>query len=178
MNKAIELLFDEHDIILDAINIAKDLKNIINKPEMYRQQVFELISFFREYADKYHHYKEEEILFPEMSKANELLESGVIQEMLENHSDFRELIAGIESLTKEGNYDAAQQKLEQYVESLTDHIAVENDEVFEIATTLFSEKELDNIYFKFKDIDNDLGESNKTGLRERLNKIKMAAALN
>ena len=107
-----------------------------------------------------------------MIKANELLESGVVKEMLDNHEDFRVLIAGIETLTKEKKYTSAQDKLAEYVEALTDHIAVENEEVFEIATTLFSEKELENIYFRFKDIDYELGENNKEGLRERLNKIK------
>ena len=172
MNKAVELLYDEHEIIMDAISVAKELRKKIEQPELYEQQVFALISFFREYADKYHHYKEEEILFPEMIKANELLESGVVKEMLDNHEDFRVLIAGIETLTKEKKYTSAQDTLAEYVEALTDHIAVENEEVFEIATTLFSEKELENIYFKFKDIDYELGENNKEGLRERLNKIK------
>ncbi len=172
MNKAVELLYEEHELIMDAISIAKELHVKIETPKLYEQQVFDLISFFREYADKYHHYKEEEILFPEMIKANELLESGVVKEMLDNHEDFRALIAEIETLTKDKKYSSAQNKLEEYVEALTDHIAVENEEVFEIATTLFNEKQLENIYFRFKDIDNELGEGNKEVLREQLKRIK------
>lgn len=169
---AIKILFEEHEIITDATNIAKGLRKIIDKPELYEQHVLGLIAFFREYADKYHHHKEEDILFPEMIKANELLESGVIQEMFENHENFRELIAEIEQLTKDKNYLSAQNKLEQYADSLIDHIAVENEEVFEIAKTLFSDSELEKIYFRFKDLDNELGENNKNILQERLNRIQ------
>ena len=171
MENAIQILFDEHKIIIHATEIAKGLRNLIDKPTLYEQQVLELISFFRKYADGFHHHKEEEILFPEMVKENELLETGVLQEMFENHEGFRVLIAEVETLTKAKDYLAAQNKLEQYVEALTDHIAVENEEVFEIATTLFNDIQLERIYFKFKDIDNELGESNKLKLQEQLNKI-------
>lgn len=171
MNNPIDLLFKEHEIITEAGNIAKDLRKIIDNPQLYEKQVSGLITFFREFADQYHHHKEEEILFPEMIKANELLESGVILEMFENHGDFRELISEIELLTKNKNYQKAQDKLEEYVNSLIDHIAVENEEVFEIAKTLFSDSELEKIYFKFKDIDNELGEANKKRLQEQLKNI-------
>lgn len=172
MNNPIDLLYKEHEIILDAANVAKQLRIIIDNPDLYEKQVFELLSFFKKYADQYHHHKEEEVLFPEMIKANELLESGVIQEMFENHEDFRELIEEIKQSTKSKDYQNAQNKLEQYIDALIDHIAVENEEVFEIAKTLFSSEELENIYFKFKDIDREFGENNKILLQEQINKIR------
>lgn len=172
MKNPIDLLYKEHEVITEATSIAKDLRNIIDKPQLYEQAIFELIAFFREYGDNYHHHKEEEILFPEMLIANELLKQGVVLEMFENHETFRELIREIEQFTKDKNYISAQNKLEQYVNLLIDHIAVENEEVFEIAKTLFSDSELEKIYFRFKDIDNELGENNKNNLRERLNRIQ------
>lgn len=171
MNNPLDLLYKEHEVISEAINVAKDLRRMVDKPELYQQQISELISFFKEYGDKYHHHKEEEILFPEMVKANNLLESGVLQEMLEHHEDFRELIGEIEQLTESRDYFGAQDKLEKYVDLLADHIAVENEEVFEIAKSLFSESELENIYFRFKDIDCVYGENGKNILQEKLNNI-------
>ena len=164
----ITLLHDEHEIILDAIRIAKELRKHTGNGGLYEQKVSALIAFFREYADKYHHYKEEEVLFPEMVKANELLESGVIQEMFENHEDFRALIREIEQLTKDKKHEDAQNKLEQYVEALTDHIAVENEEVFEIARSLFSDIEMEKIFFRFMDLDADLGDKRKLELKAQL----------
>jgi hemerythrin-like domain-containing protein len=116
---------------------------------MYEDTVRQLISFFRSYADKYHHYKEEKILFPEMSKRNELLMDGAIKEMLENHEDFREMIRGIEQFLDEKNYSGARQQLEKYTEALLNHIAVENDEVFLMAESIFTEEELKKISHRF-----------------------------
>lgn len=177
MNNPIDLLYKEHELIVEAAEIAKELRLLIDKRELYEKKVFELISFFREFADSCHHQKEEQVLFPEMIKANELLESGVVMEMFENHEDFRELISEIEQLTKEKNYENAQNKLEQYVDSLIDHIAVENEEVFEIAKTLFNDQEMEKIYFKFKDIDYEYGENKKNDLEEKLNTIRNNTAV-
>ena len=53
-------------------------------------------------------------------------------------------------------------------QDLLDHIAAENDELFVLAETLMSEDELETIYFKFKDIDMELGEVNKIELEESI----------
>ncbi len=64
----------------------------------------------------------------------------------------------------EKKYEAAQHQLEQYAEALFDHIAVENEEVFQAAASLFSDAELEKISFRFLDCDRDLG----TGRKEEL----------
>lgn len=167
MHKTVQILFDEHEIIVNAIDAARLAKSLIGKDDdAYESTLRQLIFFFRRYADKYHHYKEEEVLFPEMSKRNELIADGIIKEMLDNHEDFRDSIAGIEKKLDEKNYPEAQQLLEKYTEALLDHIAVENDEVFQVAESLFTEGELDHIYFRFKDIDSEMGNVNKEELRE------------
>ncbi|MEK6616530.1 MAG: hemerythrin domain-containing protein, partial [Bacteroidota bacterium] len=74
MNKSMKVLFDEHEIIVNAINTTRQAKSLIGKNDAaYEKLITQLIGFFRNYADKYHHFKEEEILFPEMAKRNELL---------------------------------------------------------------------------------------------------------
>ena len=162
-----KVLFDEHEIIVNAIDTAKQAKSLIGKDDAaYEKLITQLIGFFRNYADKYHHFKEEEILFPEMAKRNELLADGVIKEMFENHADFRLMIKNIETSLNKKQYPQAQQQLEQYTEALLDHIAVENDEVFQTAETIFSEEELEKIYFRFEDCDRELGNAKKEELKE------------
>ncbi len=173
MKSPVKVLFDEHDIILSAIAIAKDAGRLIeNNEAAYEILIRELIGFFREYADQYHHYKEEQILFPEMSKKNELLEEGVIQEMFEHHTDFRSMIKSIEIFLNSKDYVQAQLELNNYSEALLDHIAVENDEVFQIAETLFDTDELEKIFFRFEDCDRELGDANKTKLVNQLKEMQ------
>ena len=167
MNKSIRLLFEEHEIIVNAIDVVSEVKSLIGKNDiMYEKTVRELLLFFRNYADKFHHFKEEEILFPEMSKKNELLTDGVLKEMFENHSDFRERIKSVENLLNEKKYPDAQLQLERYAEALLNHIAVENEEVFQTAEAIFSEEELEKIFFRFEDCDRELGISKKLELKE------------
>lgn len=173
MNKTVQVLFDEHEIIVNAIDAARQAKILIGKDDIaYESTVRQLIYFFRRYADKYHHFKEEEILFPEMSKRNELMADGIIKEMLENHEDFRESIAGIEKKLEDKKFIQAQQLLERYTEALLDHIAVENDEVFQVAEAIFTDAELDKMYFRFKDIDKELGETVKNDLKEMADSLR------
>ncbi|MBI4930370.1 MAG: hemerythrin domain-containing protein [Bacteroidetes bacterium] len=167
MNKSMKVLFDEHEIIVNAIDTAQQAKLLIGKDDAaYEKLITQLIGFFRNYADKYHHFKEEEILFPEMAKRNELLADGVIKEMFENHADFRVMIKNIETSLNKKQYPHAQLLLEEYTEALLDHIAVENDEVFQTAETIFSEEELEKIYFRFEDCDRELGNAKKEELKE------------
>ncbi len=162
MHSSVKILYDEHEVIVSVIELAKKAGELwkIN-PEKFGKIIVELISFFRNYADKFHHYKEEEVLFPEMNKKNELLEDGVIKEMFDNHANFREMLTNIENFAKNKNYEAASRQLLEYSEALLDHIAVENDEVFLMAESLFTKDELKKINFRFADWDRDLGEEKK-----------------
>jgi hemerythrin-like domain-containing protein len=179
MKDPVKVLFQEHEVILTAIDIAKQADKFHIKGEAaYLNVVSSLINFFQSYADKYHHYKEEKILFPEMNKKNELLEEGVIKEMLENHEDFRDMIKSIEAFLNKKDYMRAQQQLNIYTEALLDHIAVENDEVFQMAKSLFDKDELEKLYFRFDDCDREIGEQKKTELINQLNEIKGISDIN
>ena len=167
MNTYLKLLYDEHSIIINAIDVAKESESLIGKDdERYEKTIRTLINFFRNYADKYHHNKEEMILFPEMEKKNEMLQDGVIKEMFDNHEEFREMIKDIEQNLDAKNFIETQKKLNAYGEALLDHIAVENEEVFQMAESIFDDDELERISFRFLDSDRELGDKRKEELRE------------
>jgi hemerythrin-like domain-containing protein len=71
------------------------------------------------------------------------------------------VIGAIESSVESGKYKDAHTAFEKYAENLLDHIAVEDDEVFQIPETIFDESEMERIYFRFMDCDADLGASEK-----------------
>lgn len=173
MKSPIKVLYDEHEVIISAIEITKDAGKLISHNEIaYEMLIRDLLNFFKLYADQYHHNKEEKILFPEMNKKNEFLEDGVIKEMLDNHEDFRSMIANIEILLDKKDYLGTQQMLHIYSEALLDHIAVENDEVFQMAETLFDATELEKIYFRFADNDREVGEGKKIELLNQLKEMQ------
>ncbi len=167
MNESMKILYDEHTVIINAIDVARNAASLIGKDDAeYEKTIRDLIYFFRTYADEFHHHKEEVILFPEMSKQNELLADGVLKEMLENHEDFREMVRSIEQRLNEKQFHEAQKLLDRYTNALLDHIAAENEELFPMTDSLMSETELQSIYFRFKDCDRELGEQKKEDLVE------------
>ena len=173
MNNAIQMLFEEHSVIVTAIDAAENAESLIGINDiLYEKTIRELLYFFRKYADNYHHRKEEEILFPEMKKKNELLADGVLKEMFDNHEEFREMLRNIERLLDEKNYMNAQKQLNIYCNSLLDHIHVENEEVFQMSETLFNDDELGKIYFRFEDCDREIGSIEKKELAEHINEIR------
>lgn len=164
MPQAIELLNAEHETIKQRLNDARTALSALCKSEEDLSPMQTYLNFFRNYADGYHHHKEEEILFPEMCRRNELLEQGVIEEMLQNHADFREMLADFEAAISSNRHAEALQILDRYAEALLDHIAVEDDEVFQMAESLFSESEIENIYYRFLDCDRERGDEEKAAL--------------
>ncbi|MBK9283015.1 MAG: hemerythrin domain-containing protein [Sphingobacteriaceae bacterium] len=161
-NNPIHILNIEHEHISKLNNIIFTLKDEWKTDEQhYQKQVEYIFYFLQKYSDGYHHFKEEEILFPAMSQHPEFLLQGILDELKEHHENFREYIAEAIDALEEKNFEKVQSILEKLITELMDHIAIENDELFVMAENLFTEKELEEIFFRFSDIDRELGKENK-----------------
>ena len=168
----IQTMLDEHEIICQAENIIESLENLWETDEVkYKERVATLIEFFRRYADGYHHRKEEEVLFPAIYGHPDFVLQEIIEEFETHHEDFREYTTEIESAIDEGNFEKSYKELDNYLQDLLDHIAAENDELFVLAESLMDEDELKTLYFKFKDIDIELGEDRKFALEQSIEAI-------
>lgn len=155
----IQTLLLEHETICRVEEIIKNLDGTWDdNSEKYEETVITLINFFREYADENHHRKEEEVLFPAICDHPEFILKEIIDELEQHHEDFREYTQEIEAALEENDFEKSYKELSSYLEDLLDHIAVENDELFVLAETLLDEEDLETIYFKFKDIDLEIGE--------------------
>ncbi len=157
-----QIMFDEHDVIGQAEQALLNLEGLWNSDaEQYQKQVLAWVDFFRVYADQFHHHKEEKVLFPALMRNDQFMERGLVDELELQHTAFRTYIAdAIEALNKQ-NYQQSYQVLRTYIDELMVHIGAENDELFIIAEEVFSESELENFYFQFLDIDNELGMEKK-----------------
>lgn len=160
----VKTLMHEHAIIEESMQAAEKLSLLLNNGEVYKTKLIALLDFFRKYSDAYHHQKEEQILFPALLQHPDFKLDEIIDELNEHHSSFREYIQEIEEYISKNQLQEAQKILEQYVNELRDHIAIENDELFVMTENLFSDDELEKMYFLFEDIDRDLGLTEKKNL--------------
>ncbi|RLD28225.1 MAG: hypothetical protein DRI75_07450 [Bacteroidetes bacterium] len=168
-------MLDEHEVICKTEVIIENLNQLWKSDiEKYTELVTTLISFYREYADSYHHRKEEDVLFPAIKNHPDFVLQEIIDEFEQHHEDFRDYTKEIEQAIMEDNYEKSYQELNNYLQDLLDHIAAENDELFVLAESLLGEEELETIFFKFMDIDMELGQDRKTELEENISAIEIA----
>ena len=76
--------------ILEKVCAKMEAQGKVNPDHLER-----IVEFFRIFADKCHHGKEEDLLFPEMEKAGIPREKGPIGVMLAEHSQGRGFVQGM-----------------------------------------------------------------------------------
>jgi hemerythrin-like domain-containing protein len=97
------------------------------------------LRFLRNFADKCHHKKEEDVLFPALARVGFTPEGGPVAVMLEEHEVGRTYLGRIESgiqqarLGAKGATEAFVAAVRAYVDLLTAHIAKEDNILFPLA---------------------------------------------
>jgi hemerythrin-like domain-containing protein len=172
MNNPIETLLQEHEIISEAADIIDKLDNLWETDaKAYNKVATGMLEFFSEYADGYHHRKEEDILFPALNDQPNFVLHEMIDEFESHHEDFRNYTNEIRDALKENNFTSSYSTLKEYKEDLLDHIAAENDELFVLAENMIDEGTLESIYFRFQDLEMELGAERKKGLEEMIERL-------
>ena len=97
MKNVTNILTEEHNIIKEFISSALDKCLDIEKGGKLDLSYFiKAVTFIKDYADKYHHSKEENILFQAMNECSDQLHCNPIPVMLYEHETSREYVKGIE----------------------------------------------------------------------------------
>jgi hemerythrin-like domain-containing protein len=137
-------LMNDHRLI-EAVLTALELK-LNADGEFPKEFVEQSLNFFVEYADQFHHFKEEESLFPAIAERGVPVEGGPIGMMLHEHTLGRRMLAGIrENLEAAGNGDgrarhALRNFAKQYSDLLRNHIWKEDNVLFNMARRVLDEQ--------------------------------------
>lgn len=157
MKNPIKILKEEHNLLLHAIETGKHIQDLKDN-EYYYELMHDLIIFFRNFTEIYHYPKEENILYPILRSRSEKMSPEFIHEICDNHDDFKAMVAEIENHYLLHNYLSLRITMKKYLEELADHIRTENHVIFSVAGQLLSEKECEEIYDEFMDVDKKYGE--------------------
>lgn len=98
----VDILVTEHKLILRAVEkIKKEIQQIDATKAVNPNYLTTAVDFFRTYADKFHHGKEEGILFRELSqrKLNET-DQKVMMELMLEHGVARHTVTALDSARK------------------------------------------------------------------------------
>lgn len=153
-DKATEVLMQEHRVIERVLGVTEKLVGAGNaSTELWGKAV----DFIRNFADKCHHLKEEELLFPAMEEKGVPIEGGPIGVMLEEHVEGRAYVkamAGALSLM-EREAEAGKRDLFEnamaYVRLLREHIGKEDEILFVMADQALTEDEQRGLLRRFEE---------------------------
>ncbi len=126
----------EHRVIERVLEVVE--RSVQN--DDYNTDVFEKsLPFFRQFADRRHHGKEEDRLFPAMNLRGLPKDSGPIACMVEEHNHGRDLLKKVDASlaeAREGDQEARQKVLQNYrayCAFLREHIYKEDNILFPMA---------------------------------------------
>ncbi|MEM2917898.1 MAG: hemerythrin domain-containing protein [Candidatus Altiarchaeota archaeon] len=174
--KITKILKEEHKIIEKMLDILEKIsENSKIEKEVNYEHLAEIVDFIRTFADKCHHHKEEDLLFPAMERAGIPKEDGPIGVMLTEHeigrAYVREIASGIEQKDKE----KIEKNASSYITLLREHIFKENNILYMMADAHLSDKTQNELFNKFKKFEREeIGEGvhrKYHNLVEKLGKI-------
>ena len=183
MSEGTAVLRKEHDAILKMLGATEEAARRLEAGTPVRAETLEgLLEFLRLFADKCHHGKEEDLLFPLLERKGLPRAGGPVGVMLYEHEEGRALIREMFEAAEafrgggaeaRGRWAAAAR---HYADLLRDHIAKENDILFVMAENLLTPAEQDEMAAAFEKVDE---EKMGSGTHERLHALmdKLAAKI-
>lgn len=142
-------LVDEHVLIKRWIAL---IPAIIEKPdvesESFRKLILDGVDFIRSYADKFHHAKEEEILFKHFDENLD-----IIKVMREDHETGRNHVKAILEALEERDGKKLAEHLNGYRELLTEHIKKEDEILYPWMDRQLSTRQVGELFGEFHKAD-------------------------
>ncbi|RJQ31016.1 cation-binding protein [Candidatus Parcubacteria bacterium] len=140
MNKPTTILSDEHVNILKVIDILSKEVGLLETRKNLDKQFFEkAIRFIKEYADRFHHAKEEDILFFELSKDGVLQHCNPVKQMLYEHDIGRSFVKDAEDAFARNDIGDLCKNARGYCELLQEHIFKEDNILYPMADEALGE---------------------------------------
>jgi hemerythrin-like domain-containing protein len=170
-------LIHEHKAILVALNVIEKMWGNVqnnNKQTDYKD-IEDIIGFLKVFADKCHHGKEEDFLFPALEKVGIKNEDGPIGVMLAQHKQGRELIKQMQEsiVNKIINRNVFVDAASSYVNLLRNHIEKEDTLLFPLIDTKLSASKQKELLNNFENLEkNVIGEGKHEELHALLKKFK------
>lgn len=156
MRTATENLENDHVNILRLIDV---MERMIALKSSNIGHFEEVVGIIRNYADGFHHAKEENLLFPLMVTRGFSSEHGPVAVMLYEHVQGRDFVKGMAegiAMLRHGNNNALPliyKNMLGYINLLRDHIEKENNILFRMADQALSENDQQELLKEFAKIE-------------------------
>jgi hemerythrin-like domain-containing protein len=161
----IALLKREHVIIASLIDGLRGVRNALERGETVPPKVlYQVVAFMHEFADRRHHAKEEDTLFPAMVRAGVPERGGPIPVMLAEHDQGRAAVAALERATDAyvehgpAEYDAIISAIATITTLYTDHIFKEDNILYPMAESALGADDMAELSTAFARIEDEFSD--------------------
>jgi len=159
MKNITQILSDEHQIILKTIDaVLRECTEIENGKTLKVEYFQKTIDFIKNYADKFHHAKEEDILFKAMLENVENLHCNPIPVMLHEHDEGREFVKGMEQGISENNTAKIIENARGYGMLLQNHISKEDNVLYPMAEEALTNEQKEVVIHKYIEVESRFNE--------------------
>lgn len=159
-----QMLEDEHLVIAKVVGAAPVLADRLDAGQRVDVETLQqIVDFMRTYADRCHHGKEEELLFPLLVKKGVPIEGCPIGALTMEHGKGRMLVKGLADALEtyqKGDPEGTQaviQSLRGIGELYPGHIWKEDYLLFPLTLKVLNSQELDALLQQFEQVDESLG---------------------
>ncbi|MBR8536048.1 hemerythrin domain-containing protein [Carboxylicivirga sediminis] len=160
MKNITQILSDEHQTILKVIDaVLKECTELESGKTLNIDFFKKTIDFIKNYADKFHHAKEEDILFKAMLENIENLHCNPIPVMLHEHDEGREFVKGMEQGILENNTEKIIENARGYGALLQNHIYKEDNVLYPMAEEALTDDQKDAVNKRYMEIEIELKET-------------------
>jgi len=179
MSEVTSDLEKEHNAILLMLDILEKISdNMDQEIDIPDNHLDGLSRFFTIFADKCHHGKEEQLLFPTLKDKGVDMNKEPFASIFEDHKEGKiyisNMLDAIDSYktTKSGQSKFIQ-NARKYINLLQQHIEKENQDMFRITNEYLDETELVSLKHKFDDFENNvIGGGIHEQLHEMINELE------
>ncbi len=157
-----EKLSEEHKDILKVIGaVGRECEALEAGGAIDEDFFAKAIGFIRNYADEYHHAKEEDILFEELSRPDVQMHCDPTQQMLREHEMGRDFVRGLEAAVEAGDRIETLKNALGYGELLQQHIYKEDNILYPMAEDALSVERSREIAARFAEVDAKFAAANE-----------------
>jgi len=150
-------LENDHVYILQLIDVMEQMVMNCTTETSHLEL---MVSLIRNYADAFHHAKEENLFFPLLVQKGFSNEQGPVAVMLHDHVVGRNFVKGMSTgidKYKLGDDSALSEiylNMQGYIDLLRAHIGKENNVLFRMADRMLSDAEQEDLLTKFASVEN------------------------
>lgn len=156
---ATEVLKQEHRVIERIIPVMEEAANRLANGGNLSEDTFpRILDFMRVFADRCHHAKEEDVLFPVLEKNGVDTEGGLIGALKDEHAEARSLVKKITEALNGHDGEAAEEiraAVHIYADLLRMHIEKEDITLFPLTDRTLSAQQQMQLAVIFEDLEDE-----------------------